>query len=425
MTLLRPPKKRAQKTAAAPRVGFCGLLGAGNLGNDGSLEVMLAYLRAEHPDAIVDCLSTEPDQVTALYGVPAAQLRWYQADHETVPVVKCVKVPMALIIDAFRTASWVRRHDVVIVPGMGVLEATVPIRPWHTPYSLFLLSASGRLFGTKVALVCVGANVIRQRLTRRVITAAARLAYYRSYRDTFTRDAMRQMGLDTSGDAVYPDLAFALPTPRGAPADAGSVGVGVMDYHGGNDDRRRADELHASYGEKMRSFILWLVDNGRPVRMFATDVHDEPVVREVIAGVHALRPGLAPSQVIAEPVSSLDELMQRLASVDTVVASRYHNVLCALKLAKPTLSVGYAEKFDVLMAEMGLAEFCQSARSLDVDRLIRQFTELESRSGQLRETLTERSAAKVRLVDHQFAALSAKLFPQAEPTRTADVRGPA
>ena len=61
----------------------------------------------------------------------------------------------------------------------------------------------------------------------------------------------------------YPDLAFSLPTPRGAPAVAGSVAVGVMDYHGGNDDRRRADEIHASYVEKMKHFILWLVDNGR------------------------------------------------------------------------------------------------------------------------------------------------------------------
>ena len=99
-----------------------------------------------------------PDQVTARYGVPATQLRWYQTDHEPVPLVKCVKVPMGMIIDAFRTASWVRRHDVVIVPGMGVLEATVPLRPWHTPYSMFLLCASGRLFKTKVALVCVGAD---------------------------------------------------------------------------------------------------------------------------------------------------------------------------------------------------------------------------------------------------------------------------
>jgi len=280
---------------------------------------------------------------------------------------------------------------------------------------MLLLTASGRLFGTRVALMCVGANVIHQRLTRRVIIAAARLAFYRSYRDTYARDAMRRMGLDTSRDAVYPDLAFALPTPRGGPVVAGSVGVGVMDYHGGNHDRWQADQLHASYVEKMTSFVLWLVDNGRPVRLFATDVHDEPVVREVIADVHAHRPGLAPSQVIVEPVSSSEELMRRLASVDIVVATRYHNVVCALKLAKPTLSVGYAAKFDVLMVEMGLAEFCQSARSVDVDRLIRQFTELESRSTQLRQTLTECSAAKMRLLNHQFATLSALLFWAAAP----------
>jgi polysaccharide pyruvyl transferase WcaK-like protein len=425
LTLLRPTEKRTQKNAAAPRVGFFGLLGAGNLGNDGSLEAVLAYLRTEHPDAIVDCKSTEPDQVTARYGFPATQMRWYQSEHERVPIAKCVKVPIGMIVDAFRTASWVRRHDVVIVPGMGVLEAAVPVRPWHTPYAMFLLCASGRLFRTRVALVCVGASVIHQRLTRWLIIAAARLAYYRSYRDTYARDAMRRMGLDTWKDAVYPDLAFSLPTPRGALGVAGAVGVGIMDYHGGNDDRRRADEIHASYVEKMKAFILWLIDNGRPVWLFATDVHDEPVVREVIADVHALRPGLAPQQAIAEPVSSLEELMQRLASVDTVVATRYHNVLCALKLAKPTLSIGYAAKFEALMAEMGLAEFCQSARSLDLDRLIKQFTELENRSVKLQQTLLESNAAKVRLLDHQFATLSAVLFRAAEPARAADVHEPA
>ena len=299
-------KRRTQKTAAAPRIGLFGLLGAGNLGNDGSLEAVLAYLRAEQPDAIVDCKSTRPDQVTARYGSPQPRCAGTKRSMRQVPIAKCVKVPIGMIIDAFRTASWVRRHDVVIVPGMGVLEATLPLRPWHTPYSMFLLCASGRLFGTKVALVCVGANVIHQRLTRWLITAAARLAYYRSYRDTNARDAMRQMGLDTSGDAVYPDLAFSLPTPRGAPVVAGTVGVGVMDYHGGNDDRRQADEIHASYVDKMKAFVLWLVDNGRPVRLFATDVHDEPVVQEIIADVHALRPGLAPQQAIAEPVSSLE-----------------------------------------------------------------------------------------------------------------------
>ncbi len=404
-----------------PRVG---LLDSGNLGNEGSLEAMLAYLYAQHPDATLDFLISGTGQVAARYGVPATRLSWYSAETQGTPsmamlTVKCLKVPLGMIIDTFRMVSWVRRHDVVIVPGMGVFETTRPLWSWHTPYSMFLLCASGRLFRTKVAFVCVGADDIHQRITRRLIIAAARLAYYRSYRDTFSRDAMWRMGLDTSRDAVYSDLAFALPVPRGVLVVAGSVGVGVMDYHGGNDDRRRAAEPHASYVEKMERFILWLVDNDRPVRLFATDVHDERIMREVIAALRAHRPGLGPSQVIAEPVSSLDELMQQTASIDTVVASRYHSVVCALKLAKPTLSVGYAAKFDVLMAEMGLAEFCQSADSLDVDRLIEQFTELESRSVQLRQTIAERTLVNARLLNHQFATLSALLYWAAEPVRTA------
>jgi polysaccharide pyruvyl transferase WcaK-like protein len=70
---------------------------------------------------------------------------------------------------------------------------------------------------------------------------------------------------------------------------------------------------------------------------------------EVIAHLRAHRPQLGPSQIVGGPVSSIDELMRQIASVDTVVASRFHNVLCAFKLAKPTLSVGYAAKFGVLM----------------------------------------------------------------------------
>ena len=235
-------RAETHRMTGVPRVG---LLDSGNLGNEGSLEAMLAYLYAQHPDATLDFLISGTGQVAARYGVPATRLSWYSAETQGTPsmamlTVKCLKVPLGMIIDTFRMVSWVRRHDVVIVPGMGVFETTRPLWSWHTPYSMFLLCASGRLFRTKVAFVCVGADDIHQRITRRLIIAAARLAYYRSYRDTFSRDAMWRMGLDTSRDAVYSDLAFALPVPRGVLVVAGSVGVGVMDYHGGNDDRRRA-----------------------------------------------------------------------------------------------------------------------------------------------------------------------------------------
>ena len=419
MTSLHQARRRTRPLTVAPRVGLFGLFGRGNLGNDGSLEAVLAYLRAEHPDLILDVLCSRPDQVTARYGIPAARLHWYRSERQRAPgmtglALKSLGVGLGIGIDAFRTASWVRRHDVVIVPGMGVLEATLPLRPWQTPYLMFLLCASGRLLGTKVALVSVGANIIDQPLTRRLVIGAARRAHYRSFRDTIARDAMRRMGLDTSGDPVYPDLAFSLPAPRGEPGTAGTVGVGVMEYSGGNGDRREADGIRASYIENMERFVLWLIDNGRPVRLLAGDEIDERVVQQILADVRAHRPGLGPAQVIAEPASSLGELMRQLASVDTVVATRYHTVLCALKLTKPTLSVGYAAKFDALMAGMGLAEFSQCAKSVDVGRLIEQFTELESLSPKLLPTVTERNTENVRLLDHQFATLSALLFPVAE-----------
>ncbi len=154
MTLLRPAIKRSNAKTVAPRVGLVGLLGSGNLGNDGSLEAMFAYLAAEHPDAILDFMCSGPDQITARYGVPATCLRWSATETQgprsiTALAVKGLKVPLGMVIDAFRTASWVRRRDVVIVPGTGVLEATIAVRPWHTPYSMLLVCAFGRLFGRR------------------------------------------------------------------------------------------------------------------------------------------------------------------------------------------------------------------------------------------------------------------------------------
>jgi polysaccharide pyruvyl transferase WcaK-like protein len=423
VTSLRRITARSRGAGGAPRVGLFGLLGQGNLGNDGSLEAVLAYLRSAHPDAILDFMCGGPDEMTARYGIPAVRLRWHNSAPQRAAGMSAVaraglETVLGLVIDGFRTAYWVRRHDVVIVPGMGVLEATLPLRAWHTPYSMFLLCASGRLFRTKVALVSVGADFIDQRVMRWLVTMAARLAHYRSYRDTLSQDAMRRMGLNASDDdAVCPDLAFYLPTPPGDPGLPGAVGVGVMDFSGGNQDRHRADEIRTAYVGKMKNFILWLADNGRLVRLFTTDIHDEPVMHEIVRELRARRPDLDSSQIIAEPTSSLGGLMQKMAAVDTVVASRYHNVLCALKLAKPTLSVGYAAKFGALMADMGLGEFCQSARALNVDRLIEQFIVLESRSAELRQRLNECNAVNSLLLDHQFDALSAALFSSAGQER--------
>ncbi|GAA3149836.1 polysaccharide pyruvyl transferase family protein [Streptomyces rectiviolaceus] len=396
---------------SSTRVGVFGLLGSGNLGNDGSLEAVLGYLRAEHPTAFVDALCGGPEVVAARYRIPATRLHWYRGEYRTASRAGAVAGKgLGKLVDAFRTAAWVRRHDVVIVPGMGVLEATLPLRPWGFPYSLFLLCASGRLFGTRVALVGVGAAEIGNRSTRTLIRWSARLAAYRSYRDAQSRDAMRAMGVDTARDEVYPDLAFALPAP-GASAPSGLVCVGVMDFHGGDDDRARAGEIHRRYLDGTTRFVRTLVEDGRPVRLLTGDACDAPVAAAILDAVDS-------PLVTTADAASLADLMKETAAADTVVATRYHNLICALKAGTPTLALSYAAKSDALMDRMGLAAYCHPAREVDADRLLEQFRSLEKHSAELRQTLTERNHVAARQLEDQFTALTTALFPAADHPHT-------
>ena len=152
-------------------MGLFGHLGSGNIGNDASLEAMVQYLSTHQPGAILDAMCSAPETVKDRYRLQSTPLRWRPP--RRAPGLRRGKVlrgSWAKTVDTIRIASWVHRHEVVIVPGMGVLETTLPVRPWQALYDMFVLCASGRIFRTKVALVGVGANVAEERLTRWLFT---------------------------------------------------------------------------------------------------------------------------------------------------------------------------------------------------------------------------------------------------------------
>lgn len=396
----------------APRIGVWGLLGSGNIGNDGSLESMLGYLRAAYPGAVIDAMCTGPDGVSAQFGIGAVPLLWCQRYEEHAPRLVAAGAKAAgKLIDVARISWWTRRHDAVIISGAGVLEASLPLHPWGLPYALLVLGAAGRLSGTPVALVSVGAADISKRATRLLCTAAARLARYRSYRDEFSRDAMTRRGLDTSADPVYHDLVYALPLPAAGPPDPMTVAVGVMAFYGGNDDRRQAGEIYAAYVEGMKTFVRWLVGSGRHVRLLTGDQVDSAVADEIVRDIRQHFPDLDQDWVIAPRIGSLAGLVDAIGPAATVVAARYHNLIAAAKLARPAISVSYSPKHDVLMADLGLPEYCVPARWLDAELLIRRFEELEKNSARLSRTIAERTAGKADRLAVQFARLSATLLP--------------
>ena len=184
-----------------------------------------------------------------------------------------------------------------------------------------------------------------------------------------------------------------------------------MAFHGGDDDRARAEEIHRRYLDGTTRFVRALVADGRRVRLVTGDACDAPVVAAILDAVDS-------PLVSAADAASLAGLMEEMAAADTVVATRYHNLVCALKVGTPTLALSYAAKSDALMARMGLDAYCHPAREVDADRLLDQFLELEKRAAELRRTLTGRNADAARLLDRQFTALTAALFPAADHVPT-------
>lgn len=396
----------------APRIGIFGIFGTGNSGNEASLDAILNYLRTNHPAAVIDAMSGGFRQLPIKHGIAATPLAWYEYHDRTPPPARVILKVLGKAIDPLRIFFWVRAHDAVVVPGMGVLEDTTPVRAYGFPLSMFLLAVAGRVCRVKVALVSIGASIVKKRATRFLFSRCAGVAAYRSYRDYYSMEAVRQAGVDTSGDHIYPDLAFSLPVPPFQPGDPLLVGVGVMDYNGGNNDHGRAAALHSAYLDKMATFVRWLLEGGYKVRFFGgDDMWDWAVADEITDLVRRRCPDIdVTARVTAEPLGSYQDLLRELNEVSAVVATRYHNVLGALKLCKPTIAIGYAHKFVPLMESMGLADFVQFADSFDVDLLIKQFEAIQNRRTELVPELTRRNAEKAESLTRQFALLSDLLF---------------
>lgn len=374
-------RRQGPKTGRPLTIAFFGLFGAGNTGNDGTLEAMLAFVRRVRTDADLRCICGNPEYVEHEFGVRSVPI--YSEGHGGRILRKG-----AHLLHAWRQLAGC---DLLIVPGTGVLD-DFGTGPSGLPLALFTWCLAARLRGAGIAFVSIGAGPAHHPLSRLLMKRAVGMSFYRSYRDHISKDFVKGLGIPVSENAVYPDLAFSLPVPSGQPyrvepRPSIEVGLGIMTYQGWRNDAVAGAGLYADYIGKITEFALWLLDGGRRVRLLMGDGTDVRAMTDLQEAIRARRPSLQPDQLNAEPSHTLHDLMHQISRTDLVVATRFHNIVCALKLARPTLSIGYAKKNDVLMEDVGLGRFCQSIETLDIGHLLRQFEELEAHADRWRQTV--------------------------------------
>jgi polysaccharide pyruvyl transferase WcaK-like protein len=410
-------------TGPSLRVATYGYFGMGNIGNEGSLTAFLGLLRERYPHADVTCFAADPEAVRREHGIAATRLMAFRPSGEGGGLLVNAVKAVSRLWDVPRTFAMTRDVDVLVMPGTGPLETSLNTSPLGLPYWLFLAALSCRLRRRKVALVSIGAEYADNPATRWLYRWTVRLSDYCSLRDEASRDAVRAMGVRRRLDGVFPDLAFALPAPPERPQRAGHVVVGVMEYDGSPDDPRRGPAVVRAYVDKMSRLLTRLTDQGCTATLVVGDVADLGLSAEIEEAVRSARPSLPPDALSVSPAGTMHEIMAEMAEAQVVVASRFHNLICALKLARPTVSLGYAGKSARLMEELGLGDFCQRADDFDVDRLVEQVAEVQKVQPSVETHMKETLRGFEEQLSAQLDQLSRKVLAPAARRRREDRRG--
>jgi len=400
-----------------------GLFGQQNLGNDCTLQAMVHHTQKRLPDAEIKCICTGPEDLTTRYGIPAFDM--YAPPHQGEPwnekspstfLGKLASRARRELLHGVRAFRILKDNDLLIVPGTGLLvDHSTGFRGY--PYYLLKWAIIARLCACRVFIVSVGAGPIHHPLSKFFIKTALSLAEYRSYRDAFSKEYIDRIGFKANGDPVYPDLAFSLPQsalPRASKRQELRlvVGVGLIDYYGqGSKQGLKGQDAYHEYIDKNGAFIEWLLDNEYRVRLIIGDVQYDTTARnDVLEYLKNRGVGLGDGRIIAESIHSVEDLLAQLEGTDIVVSPRFHNIILALMLNKKAISLSYNYKFESLMAELGLGEYCFSIDGLDVDSLINQFIELEKKAETLVPSLGQKTEEYRIALDRQYYTILNELW---------------
>jgi polysaccharide pyruvyl transferase WcaK-like protein len=231
------------------------------------------------------------------------------------------------------------------------------------------------------------------------------LSDFRSYRDDVSKEYMKSLGVDTGSDDVVPDLVFGFPREwikgdRAPSSPPKIVGVGLMGYYGWKNDRKSGRGLYRAYIDKMAQFVSWLLGQGFRVRLLIGERQtDDRAVSDLIDVLKGVGMIDQYSMLESASIDSVDGVFSEINRTDLVVASRYHNIVCALALSRPVLSIGYASKFEALMKDMGLGRYCQHIEELSVQDLKGQFLSLAADHALATRQITERCEGYRRRLD--------------------------
>lgn len=420
------------------RIGIFGHVGNDNLGDEAIIAAVIQNIKRRFPDAMLFGFTINPADTQARHDIRSFPIRrlasqnnrsrqrpvadraaraagldtrlgdWIKAikgQLRKIPVLYPVLRGMLLVPrlatilpNEARFLLECRRNlkglDLMIVAGSHQLNDFVG-GPWAFPYTVLKWATLTRMSGAKLVFMSMGAGPIGSWLGQFFIRRSLRLASYRSYRDETARRVVEDLGVFDK-QPVVPDLAFSLRMPaksvhgRRRRPGPGVVGINPLPFHDSVYWWVSEPGRYEAYVAKLARFADWLVDRGHAVWFVSTQLRVDPaVIADVKGMMKSVRSAEHAERIVEPPIRSLSDLIDVLAKLDIIAATRYHGILLSLALHKPVLAIAYHQKSWDLMNRVGLSRYVLDGGEFEVEDLTNKFVSLAAKAGEVGDSLRE------------------------------------
>jgi polysaccharide pyruvyl transferase WcaK-like protein len=397
------------------RICFFGHFGSPNFGNEITFQTVLYHVRCLLPEAEVACICTGPEALAAtqkIATVPISRVFVKPGKLRTRLARLLRKIFIGLPsepwrwLDAFKT---LKGADALVIPGTGLVTDAYGLMAWG-PYNLFKWSLMARMCRCKLLFVSIGAGPVYSALGKYFIKSALSLAHFRSYRDNASLEYLKDIGFPINSDRVYPDLVFSLPEAV-LPHDGDRkskrpiVGLGLMPYAGKYSVAKPSDATYQEYLRSLVTFARWLLAHDYDIRLLSGEVTDRSSSAEFKFLLKASLGQYDEQRIIDQAALSVEQLLPQIAATDVVVATRFHNLVLALILNKPVISISFHHKCASLMEGMGLSGYCQDINHMNADRLVEQFQDIARNADKVKPVIRQKVEQLRKALDEQYGLI--------------------
>jgi len=310
-----------------------------------------------------------------------------------------------------KSRKLLRDVDLVIVAGSnqfldnfgGVMGFPYTLLKW----SLLCFSSN-----TKIVYLSVGAGPLDSIVSKLLVRIALLLSHSISYRDAASKNVVENSFYKLNSK-IYPDLAHGLTIENNrvlrCTGQVKEIAINPMPLYDSRYWYISDDEKYNSYTQKLADFSNYLLIEGYNIRFFGTHPRDDDVICDVIDKM-SVSETFSEDRVGIFKLTTVNELLVFLQTVDITVATRFHGELLSLLCETPVLGVCYYRKAYDLMQDMGQESYCVNSDDFEVSDLLCKFEALKININEERTKIIEKNKEYKVSMDSQFDSLFESLF---------------